>query len=79
MTNTQTEPQIVIAASDALLIQRTLVTLVDSGGLRPLDREIVRQALAALERGEVLVVASNASQEPKSLTPALNPNNTAVR
>jgi hypothetical protein len=64
--NVVEEPQIVIAASDALFIQRTLVNLIDGGALRPLDREIVRQALAALESGEVLK-----SQEPKSSTPAL--------
>jgi hypothetical protein len=67
MGDTQTEPQIVIAAGDALFIQRTLVSLIDGGALRPLDREIVRQALAALERGEVLK-----SQEPKCSTPALD-------
>jgi hypothetical protein len=43
-----------MAASDALYIQRTLVALVDGGSLLPLDREIVRRALAALERGEIL-------------------------
>ncbi len=51
----QSDLRIVMAADDALFVQRALVSLIDGGALLPLDREVARQALDALERGEVLM------------------------